>query len=107
MAYLAPIHRPSSVRHAIKLNLLSPDSECLVLAYAPRPLHLQPTNKLDQESQPARNMGSFTRRRSRNAAKQSHLRTRLYARQNPATRRETRSSVCRHTTIPVFRLSME
>ena len=32
MAYLAPIHRGTSVRHAIKLNLLSPDEESLVLA---------------------------------------------------------------------------
>jgi hypothetical protein len=32
MAYLAPIHRPSSVRHALKLNLLDPGEECLVLA---------------------------------------------------------------------------
>ncbi|KAH6676481.1 binding protein [Halenospora varia] len=36
MAYLAPIHRPSSVRHAIKLNLLDPEEECLVLAKANR-----------------------------------------------------------------------
>ncbi|KAH8678775.1 binding protein [Tricladium varicosporioides] len=36
MAYLAPIHRPSSVRHAIKLNLLDPQEECLVLAKANR-----------------------------------------------------------------------
>lgn len=32
MAYLAPIHRGTSVRHAIKLNILSPDEESLVLA---------------------------------------------------------------------------
>lgn len=32
MAYLAPIHCGTSVRHAIKLNLLSPDEESLVLA---------------------------------------------------------------------------
>ncbi|KAI4134122.1 MAG: hypothetical protein LQ347_001781 [Umbilicaria vellea] len=36
MAYLAPIHRPSSVRHALKLKLLSPDEECLVVAKANR-----------------------------------------------------------------------
>ncbi|KAI9880598.1 MAG: hypothetical protein M1830_001949 [Pleopsidium flavum] len=36
MAYLAPIHRPSSVRHALKLNFLSPDEECLVVAKANR-----------------------------------------------------------------------
>ena len=36
MAYLAHIHRPTSVRHALKLNLLSPDEECLVLAKANR-----------------------------------------------------------------------
>ena len=36
MAYLAPIHRSSSVRHALKLNLLLPDEECLVLAKANR-----------------------------------------------------------------------
>ncbi|KAF2838953.1 DNA damage-binding protein 1 [Patellaria atrata CBS 101060] len=36
MAYLAPIHRATSVRHAIKLNLLTPDEECLVVAKANR-----------------------------------------------------------------------
>ncbi|GME62029.1 uv-damaged dna binding protein [Neofusicoccum parvum] len=36
MAYIAPIHRPSSVRHAIKLNLLLPDEESLVVACSNR-----------------------------------------------------------------------
>ncbi|KAK0878312.1 hypothetical protein LTR87_007850 [Friedmanniomyces endolithicus] len=36
MAYLAPIHRPSSVRHAIKLSFLAPGSEDLILAKANR-----------------------------------------------------------------------
>ncbi|KAF2143628.1 uncharacterized protein K452DRAFT_267866 [Aplosporella prunicola CBS 121167] len=36
MAYLAPIHRPSSVRHAIKLSFLAPDDECLIVAKANR-----------------------------------------------------------------------
>lgn len=36
MAYLAPIHRASSVRHAIKLSFLSPDTEDLILAKANR-----------------------------------------------------------------------
>ena len=36
MAYLAPIHRPTSIRHALKLNLLSSEEECLVLAKANR-----------------------------------------------------------------------
>lgn len=36
MAYLAPIHRPSSVRHALKLSFLSPTSEDLVVAKANR-----------------------------------------------------------------------
>ncbi|KAL8719275.1 MAG: hypothetical protein Q9225_003705 [Loekoesia sp. 1 TL-2023] len=36
MAYLAPIHRPSSVRHALKLRLLSEDEESLVVAKANR-----------------------------------------------------------------------
>ncbi|KAL1643749.1 hypothetical protein SLS58_004765 [Diplodia intermedia] len=36
MAYIAPIHRPSSVRHAIKLNLLSNDEESLVVAKSNR-----------------------------------------------------------------------
>ncbi|KAI9052890.1 hypothetical protein LZ554_003162 [Drepanopeziza brunnea f. sp. 'monogermtubi'] len=31
MSYLAPIHRPTSVRHAVKLCLVSEDQECLVL----------------------------------------------------------------------------
>lgn len=33
MAYIVPIHRPTSVRHALKLRLLSSEEECLVLAY--------------------------------------------------------------------------
>jgi hypothetical protein len=32
MAYIAPIHRPSSVRRALKLNLLGADEESLVVA---------------------------------------------------------------------------
>jgi hypothetical protein len=32
MAYIAPIHRPSSVRHALKLNFLTSDDDCLVVA---------------------------------------------------------------------------
>lgn len=36
MAYLAPIHRPSSVRHAIKLSFLGPDSDDLIVAKANR-----------------------------------------------------------------------
>ena len=36
MAYLAPIHRPSSVRHALKLSFLAPDSDDLVVAKANR-----------------------------------------------------------------------
>ncbi|KAL8777472.1 MAG: hypothetical protein Q9194_002538 [Teloschistes cf. exilis] len=36
MAYLAPIHRPSSVRNALKIRLLSPDEESLVVAKANR-----------------------------------------------------------------------
>ncbi|KAG0652707.1 UV-damaged DNA-binding 1 [Hyphodiscus hymeniophilus] len=36
MAYLAPIHRPSSIRHAIKCRLTDPEEECLVLAKANR-----------------------------------------------------------------------
>ncbi|MCJ1394552.1 hypothetical protein MMC18_007431 [Xylographa bjoerkii] len=36
MAYLAPIHRPSSVRHALKLRFLSKDEECLVVAKSNR-----------------------------------------------------------------------
>ncbi|KAI9799838.1 MAG: hypothetical protein M1825_004399 [Sarcosagium campestre] len=34
MAYLAPIHRPSSVRHALKLCFFRPDDDCLVVAKA-------------------------------------------------------------------------
>jgi DNA damage-binding protein 1 len=33
MAYIAPIHRPSSVRHALKLSFLDAEEECLVVAY--------------------------------------------------------------------------
>lgn len=36
MAYLAPIHRPSSIRHAIKISFLSPDADDLVVAKANR-----------------------------------------------------------------------
>ncbi|RAL59585.1 hypothetical protein DID88_006444 [Monilinia fructigena] len=36
MAYLAPIHRPSSVRLTLRLNLLDSHEECLVLAKANR-----------------------------------------------------------------------
>ncbi|EMD95501.1 hypothetical protein COCC4DRAFT_46147 [Bipolaris maydis ATCC 48331] len=36
MAYIAPIHRPSSVRHALKLNFLAPEDDCLVVAKSNR-----------------------------------------------------------------------
>ncbi|KAH9881948.1 hypothetical protein J1614_001119 [Plenodomus biglobosus] len=36
MAYIVPIHRPSSVRHALKLNFLSADDDCLVVAKSNR-----------------------------------------------------------------------
>ena len=36
MAYLAPIHRPSSIRHALKTSFLGPDSDDLVVAKANR-----------------------------------------------------------------------
>ncbi|KAF2863779.1 hypothetical protein K470DRAFT_254672 [Piedraia hortae CBS 480.64] len=36
MAYLAPIHRPSSIRHALRLNLTSPTSTDLVIAKSNR-----------------------------------------------------------------------
>ncbi|KAI9705477.1 MAG: hypothetical protein M1836_006232 [Candelina mexicana] len=36
MAYIVPIHRPSSVRHALKLKMLDPDEECLCVAKANR-----------------------------------------------------------------------
>ncbi|KAF2708767.1 hypothetical protein K504DRAFT_467997 [Pleomassaria siparia CBS 279.74] len=36
MAYIAPIHRPSSIRHALKLNFLDPDNDCLVVAKSNR-----------------------------------------------------------------------
>jgi len=36
MAYIAPIHRPSSVRHAIKISFLAPDSDDLIVAKANR-----------------------------------------------------------------------
>ncbi|KAI0515310.1 mono-functional DNA-alkylating methyl methanesulfonate N-term-domain-containing protein [Xylaria bambusicola] len=36
MAYIAPIHRPNSVRHAIRLNLFPDEPECLVVAKANR-----------------------------------------------------------------------
>lgn len=36
MAYIAPIHRPSSVRHALKISFLAPDSDDLIVAKANR-----------------------------------------------------------------------
>ncbi|KAK3935797.1 DNA damage-binding protein 1 [Diplogelasinospora grovesii] len=36
MAFVAPIHRPSSIRHALRINILSADEESLVLAKANR-----------------------------------------------------------------------
>ena len=36
MAYLAPIHQPSSVTQAIRLNFLSPEEECLAVAKSNR-----------------------------------------------------------------------
>lgn len=36
MAYLAPIHRPTSVRHALKTSFLAPDSDDLIVAKANR-----------------------------------------------------------------------
>lgn len=36
MAYLAPIHRPSSARHALKLSFLAPESDDLLVAKANR-----------------------------------------------------------------------
>jgi DNA damage-binding protein 1 len=32
MAYITPIHRPSGIRIALKLNLIDPEEECLVVA---------------------------------------------------------------------------
>ncbi|KAI1079128.1 mono-functional DNA-alkylating methyl methanesulfonate N-term-domain-containing protein [Whalleya microplaca] len=36
MAYVAPIHRPNSVRHALRINLFPKEEECLILAKANR-----------------------------------------------------------------------
>uniref|UniRef100_A0A093UZ16 DNA damage-binding protein 1 n=1 Tax=Talaromyces marneffei PM1 TaxID=1077442 RepID=A0A093UZ16_TALMA len=36
MAYVVPIHRASSVRHALKLNFLEPEEDCLVVAKGAR-----------------------------------------------------------------------
>ena len=36
MSYIVPVHRPTSVRHAIKLSFLQPDEEALVVAKANR-----------------------------------------------------------------------
>ncbi|KAF2396542.1 putative UV-damaged DNA binding protein [Trichodelitschia bisporula] len=36
MAYIAPIHRPSSVRHALKLQFLQADEDCLAVAKSNR-----------------------------------------------------------------------
>lgn len=42
MAYLAPIHRPSSVRHALKVQFLTPNEDCLVIAYVHIWAHPEP-----------------------------------------------------------------
>ncbi|KAK5987970.1 DNA damage-binding 1-like protein [Cladobotryum mycophilum] len=36
MSYIAPIHKPTSVRHALRIRFLSPDTEDLVIAKANR-----------------------------------------------------------------------
>ncbi|KAJ5102357.1 Cleavage/polyadenylation specificity factor A [Penicillium alfredii] len=36
MAYVVPIHRASSIRHAVKLNFMKPEEDCLVAAKASR-----------------------------------------------------------------------
>lgn len=36
MAYVAPVHKPTSIRHALRIRFLSPDHEDLVLAKANR-----------------------------------------------------------------------
>jgi hypothetical protein len=33
MAYVVPIHRASSVRHALKIQFFKPEEDCLVVAY--------------------------------------------------------------------------
>ncbi|KAI2636071.1 mono-functional DNA-alkylating methyl methanesulfonate N-term-domain-containing protein [Xylaria nigripes] len=52
MAYIAPIHRPNSVHHAIRLNLFPKEPECLVVAKANRleVWKLQDTGALVQTS---------------------------------------------------------
>jgi DNA damage-binding protein 1 len=32
MAYVVPIHRASGIRHAVKLNFINPEEDCLVAA---------------------------------------------------------------------------
>lgn len=32
MAYVVPIHRASSIRHALKLNFMKSEEDCLVVA---------------------------------------------------------------------------
>ncbi|KAI0013037.1 mono-functional DNA-alkylating methyl methanesulfonate N-term-domain-containing protein [Xylariaceae sp. FL0662B] len=44
MAYVAPIHRPNSVRHALRINIFPKEDECLILAKANR---LEIWKKLD------------------------------------------------------------
>ncbi|KAJ9307256.1 hypothetical protein DTO217A2_3315 [Paecilomyces variotii] len=36
MAYVVPVHRASSIRHAVKLQFLNPEEDCLVVAKANR-----------------------------------------------------------------------
>ncbi|KAL1867769.1 hypothetical protein Plec18167_008513 [Paecilomyces lecythidis] len=43
MAYVVPVHRASSIRHAVKLQFLKPEEECLVVAKANRLEFYTPT----------------------------------------------------------------
>lgn len=43
MAYVVPIHRASSIRHALKLNFMNPEEDCLVVAKSNRLEFYSPT----------------------------------------------------------------
>jgi DNA damage-binding protein 1 len=49
MAYIAPIHRPSSVRHALKISFLAPGSDDLVVAKANRLEIYSPNPQLPEQ----------------------------------------------------------
>lgn len=49
MAYVVPIHRASSIRHALKLQFLKPEEESLVVALVPSTLLGSPVHAMHED----------------------------------------------------------